>query len=156
MLLKDKDKDKNIYFPTIKRKNITNKDSFNCLSIISGYEHSSRNISESPKKLNLNFSYNNRVIKNYSFINKYINKEKKDLVDKDPKEIYKIFDKETSKYTNSRKMNKLKCYSQRDFDISEIKTYMPKTILFKNFRLKAKKYQEYRRKMQKKIEELSS
>ena len=154
--IKDKDKDKNIYFPTIKRKNITNKDSFNCLSIISGYEHSSRNISESPKKLNLNFSYNNRVIKNYSFINKYINKEKKDLVDKDPKEIYKIFDKETSKYTNSRKMNKLKCYSQRDFDISEIKTYMPKTILFKNFRLKAKKYQEYRRKMQKKIEELSS
>ena len=30
---------------------------------------------------------------------------------------------------------------------------MPKTILFKNFRLKAKKYQEYRRKMQKKIED---
>ena len=137
---------RNRNLPKIKGNNIIGKNSF--LSIISKNENSSKNKSRSTKELNVNFNYNNRVIKNYSFINKYINKENKIIKNFDPKEKYRIFDDFSKRISQTKNENKI--------DITEMKKYIPKTIRSNNLFTKIKKYQEYRKKIQRKIEEMSS
>ena len=142
----NKIKSRNSSLPKIRMNPIIGKNSF--LSIISKNDISSKNINKSKKDLNINFSYNNRVIKNYSFINKYIYKENNIIQNIDPKEKYKIFDNYSKRINQTKNENKI--------DLIEFKKYKPKTIRSKNLTIKIKKYQEYRRKIQRKIEEMTS
>ena len=113
-------------------------------TIISPKENLIKTKTKSFKDLNINFSYNNRIIKNYSFINKYIYKDKKEIIkDIDPKEKYKIFDT-FNKGKNS------------EVELIKFKKYIPKTIRSKAFMVKIKKYQDYRKTIQRKIEEMIS
>jgi len=132
--------------PKIKMNNVIGKNSF--LSIVSKNDISTKNKSRSTKDLNINFSYNNRVIKNYSYINRYINKDNKIIKNFDPKEKYRIFDDFSKRISQTKNENKI--------DITEIKKYIPKTIRSNKLFTKIKKYQEYRKKIQRKIEEMTS
>ena len=129
----------------IKGDNIINKSrNLPKLPIVLDKENLTRNKNKSIKDLNINFCYNNRIIKNYSFINKYINKDKKEIIkDIDPKEKYKIFDT----YSKNK-------YSE--IELTEMKKYIPKIIRSKNYIIKIKKYQDYRKNIQRKIEEMTS
>ena len=145
-------KTRNKYLPRIiiNNSNQIGKNSF--LSIISkspNIDNSTKNINKSTKDLNINFSYNNHVIKNYSFINRYIYKDKEKIkIDIDPKDKYKIFD------NYSKIINKSKSKEKDEF--IKIKKYVPKSIRSQTFIVKIKKYQEYRKKIQKRIEEMTS
>ena len=140
-------KSRNKILPKINKNKEIVKNNF--LSIISKNDNSTRNKSKSTKDLNINFSYNNRIIKNYSFINKYIYKDnKKTIKDFDPKEKYRIFDDYNKRVSQTKNENKI--------DISEIKKYIPKAIRSKELYIKIKQYQEYRKKIQRKIEEMTS
>ena len=144
----NKKQSRNYKLPKIRDNSIIGKNSF--LSIISKNDTSIKNKSKSTRDLNINFSYNNRIIKNYSFINKYIYKENNQIIDKiDPKEKYKIFD-------NYSKRIRLLTKNVNKISLTEMKKYVPKTIRSKDFVLKIKKYQEYRKKIQRKIEEMTS
>ena len=119
------------------------------VSINSTNINSYKNKNKSTKDLNINFSYNNRVIKNYSFINKYIYKENNQLTNRrDPKEKYKIFDDYTKGTNQNKNTNRI------GIEKAYIKKYIPKTIRSKDLVIKIKKYQEYRKKIQRKIEEM--
>ena len=137
-------KSRNINLPKINP--IIGKNSF--LSIVSKNENSPKNKSRSTRHLNINFSYNNRVIKNYSFINKYINREKIKISKVyDPKEKYRIFDNYTKKFAQTNNENKT--------DIIAIKRHVPKPIKGRDLAMKIKNYQDYRKKILRKFEELS-
>ena len=148
----NENKTRNKYLPRIiiNNSNQIGKNSF--LSIISkspNIDNSTKNINKSTKDLNINFSYNNHVIKNYSFINRYIYKDKEKIkIDIDPKDKYKIFD------NYSKIINKSKSKEKDEF--IKIKKYVPKSIRSQTFIIKIKKYQEYRKKIQKRIEEMTS
>ena len=148
----NENKTRNKYLPRIiiNNSNQIGKNSF--LSIISkspNIDNSTKNINKSTKDLNINFSYNNHVIKNYSFINRYIYKDKEKIkIDIDPKDKYKIFD------NYSKIINKSKSKEKDEF--IKIKKYVPKSIRSQTFIVKIKKYQEYRKKIQKRIEEMTS
>ena len=140
-------KSRNQNLPKIKMNRLIGKNSF--LSIKSKNDISSQNKNKSTKDLNVNFSYNNRIIKNYSFINKYIYKDNTIIKDFDPKEKYRIFDYYNKGISQTKKENKI--------NLSEIKKYIPKkTIRSKDLINKIKRYQEYRKKIQRKIEEMTS
>ena len=142
-----KKKSRNIKIHLPKISNKIGQNSF--LSIISKNEISTKNKSKSTRNLNINFSYNTRVIKNYSFINKYINKEKIKISKiYDPKEKYKIFDNYTKKFSQTKNEN--------NPDIIVIKRHIPRTIKARDFAIKIKKYQDYRKKILRKFEELIS
>ena len=148
----NENKTRNKYLPRIiiNNSNQIGKNSF--LSIISkspNIDNSTKNINKLTKDLNINFSYNNHVIKNYSFINRYIYKDKEKIkIDIDPKDKYKIFD------NYSKIINKSKSKEKDEF--IKIKKYVPKSIRSQTFIVKIKKYQEYRKKIQKRIEEMTS
>ena len=117
---------------------------FEKIPIVLDKDNLTRNKNKSIKELNINFSYNNRIIKNYSFINRYIYKDKKEIIkDIDPKEKYKIFDTYSKRKTTG-------------VELTEMKKYIPKTIRSKNYMIKIKKYQDYRKTIQRKIEEMTS
>ena len=131
----------------IKSKQLSVKNGL--VSINSTNINSYKNKNKSTKDLNINFSYNNRVIKNYSFINKYIYKENNQLTNRrDPKEKYKIFDDYTKGINQNKNTNRI------GVEKAYIKKYIPKTIRSKDLVIKIKKYQEYRKKIQRKIEEM--
>ena len=141
-----KTRNKNMPKIIIKNNSQIGRNSF--LSIITN--NLTKSVSRSMKDLNINFSYNNRVIKNYSFINRYLYKDFKDQIKMDnidPKEKYKIFDNYRKGFPNSK--NK-----ENNIEFTQIKKYIPKIIRSKTFIRKIQKYQEYRKKIQKKVEEM--
>ena len=137
-----KTRNKNLPKIIIKNNSEIGRNSF--LSIISN--NLTRSVCRSLKDLNINFSYNNRVIKNYSFINRYLYKDSKEKItieNIDPKDRYKIFDKPKTKNKGIKT------------DFFKKKIYIPKIIKSKSFAIKIKRYQEYRKKIQRKIEEMN-
>ena len=143
----NKTRNKNLPKIIVKNNSEIGRNSF--LSIISN--NLTKSVNRAMKDLNINFSYNNRVIKNYSFINRYLYKDSKEKItldNIDPKERYKIFDN-YSKIIPKSKNKEIKA------DFIQKKRYIPKIIKSKSLAIKIKRYQEYRKKIQKKIEEIN-
>ena len=141
----------------------------NCLSIIPKNEATNKSNFiysriGSTKCINYNFHpFQRKLIKSYSFINKdFMNnmQNKLDLKTFDPKEKYKIFNDNNNlnkKYMeNIRKMNKLKGLNEFGFPLEASKSFIPKMLHNNNdFNIKIQKYKEYRRRIERKIEEIS-
>ena len=143
-------------------KSHNSKNSFNCLSVISQNKNNSiDNKIISTKHLN-NIYNNKKLIKSYSFINKNFgndNKSQQELSTFDPKEKYSIFNDNNlnRKYRilNIRRINKLKGLNEFGFPLNPRKSFIPKLIKGVDFTIKMKRYQEYRRKIERKIEEMN-
>jgi len=137
-----------------------------CLSIIPKNESTTKSNSidgkiVSNKHINMNFHpFYRKLIKSYSFINQnFMNnmQTKLDLRSFDPKEKYKIFnDSNINKKhrINIQKMNKLKGLNEFGFPLESSKSFIPRMLHNNNdFNLKVQKYREYRRRIERKIEE---
>jgi CRP-like cAMP-binding protein len=146
----------------------TKKSINNCLSIIPKNEATNKSNSidnriGSTKCINYNFHpFHRKLIKSYSFVNKdFMNnmQTKLDLKVFDPKEKYKIFNDNnlSKKYMlNIRKINKLKGLNEFGFPLEASKSFIPKMLHNNNdFNIKIQKYKEYRRRIERKIEEIS-
>ena len=159
----DSNKNKNqitTFLPSIKKP-------FNkCFSIVSRNKIQ-RSISIDPSKsknnLNTNLRYGNHLIKGYSFIDK-INKgnetkSQQDLRIFDPKEKYNIFNENHSDkrkfYLNKLKLNKLKGLNEFGFPLKASNSFIPRSIIKNDLNIKLKNYQEYKKKLQRKFEELN-
>lgn len=140
----------------------------NCLSIIPKNEVTGKNNSidnriNSSKCINLNIHpLHRKLIKSYSFINKnFVNnlQNKLDLRTFDPKEKYKIFNENnlSQKYMlNIQKINKLKGLNEFGFPLEASKSFIPRKLHNNiDFNLRVQKYKEYRRRIERKIEEIS-
>ena len=121
------------------------------------------NKNKSLKNLNLNFRYNCHLIKSYSYINKNNKNDIKtlqlqDLKIYDPKEKYNIFNQnkfDKKKINYLQAMNKLNGLNEFSFPSQPSKPFIPKSIKSQDFKIKMKKYQDYRRRLQRKIEEIN-
>ena len=119
---------------------------------------------KSLKDLNINFRYYNHLIKNYSLVNNNNNNNnnKNDLRTQqqdsklfDPKEKYKIFNPIKKNANLIKRINKIKGLNEFGFPLQISKVFKPKIIKVNNdLKLKMKNYQEYRRKLQRKFEEI--
>jgi len=116
----------------------------------------------SNKCINMNFHpFYRKLIKSYSFINQnFMNnmQTKLDLRTFNPKEKYKIFNdnnlKSKKHMINIQKMNKLKGLNEFGFPLESSKSFIPRVLHNNNdFNLKVQKYREYRRRIERKIEE---
>ena len=147
-------------------KPFNNKNSFKSLSIFSRNQNvrsiSIDNSNKCLKNLNINFRYNNHLIKSYSFINKNngnYTRINQDLNNYDPKEKYNIFNENYFKkkdiYSNIRKINKLKGLNEFGFPLKASYGFIPRTVKKNDLNIKMKKYQDYRRRLQRKIEEIN-
>ena len=139
-----------------------------CLSIIPKNEATIKGNSidgrkGSPKNINMNFHpFHRKLIKSYSFINQNnMNniKLKLDLRAFDPKEKYKIFNESNlnkKHMLNLQKINKLKGLNEFGFPLESSKSFIPRMLHNNNdFNIKVQKYKEYRRRIERKIEEIS-
>ena len=147
------------YLPPIKKP-------FNkCFSIISRNKMK-RSISIDPSKsknnINMNYRYGNHLIKGYSFIDK-INKgneakSQQDLKIFDPKEKYNIFNENCINKRKSdlitRRLNKLKGLNEFGFPLKASNSFIPRMIRKNDLNIKLKNYQEYKKKLQRKFEEM--
>lgn len=139
-----------------------------CLSIIPKNEAINKSNSidvrkGSPKYINMNFHpFHRKLIKSYSFINQNnMNniQTKLDLRTFDPKEKYKIFNESNlskKHMLNLQKINKLKGLNEFGFPLEASKSFIPRMLHNNNdFNIKVQKYKEYRRRIERKIEEIS-
>ena len=145
-------------------KPFNNKNSFKNLSIISRKNNAScisiNNANKLSKNLNINFGYNKHLIKSYSFVNKksYNNmKIQQEINAFDPKEKYNIFNEnnfyKNEIYSNMLKKNKSKGLNEFGFPLKASNSFIPRALKRNDLNIKIKKYQEYRKRLQRKIEE---
>ena len=150
-------------------KPFNNKNSFKNISIVSRNKNirsiSIDNVNTIPKKLNIHYPYGNHLIKSYSFINKNSTngtntKSQQDLNWFDPKQKYNIFNENNYKKDeiniNTCKSNdKLKGLNEFRFPLKVSHSFVPKIIRKNNLDIKMQRYQEYRRRLIRKIEDIN-
>ena len=143
-----------------------NQNNLKNLSIISRNKNiksiSIDNANKIPKKLNINFRYSVHLIKSYSYINKnngnYI-KPYQELNVFDPRQKYNIFNEDNyskdEAYKNLCKSNKLKGLNEFGFPLKASDSFIPKIIKGNDLNIKMQKYQEYRRRLHRKIADMN-
>ena len=146
-------------------KPFNNKNSFKCLSLISRNNNSRQisidnNTNKSIKNLNINFGFNNHLIKSYSFVKKKfdnITNSQQNIFD--CKEKFNIFNENNlykkQIYINMQRVNKLKGLNEFGYPLKASYSFIPRTIKKNDLNLKMKQYQEYRKRLQRKIEEIN-
>ena len=158
-------KELNLSLPSI-IKPFNNKNSFKSLSIISRNPNlrniSIDNSSKLIKNLNFNLHYNKHLIKSYSFVKQNldnITNNQQNLNLFDPKEKYNIFNDNAlykkKVYSDIKRINKLKGLNEFGFHLEYSHSFITRAIKKNDLNIKMKKYQEYRKRLQRKIEEIN-